>query len=442
MRTRIFLLAFLPALFLALSIQAKDINIVSYGAKPSKKKLSTTAIQRAIDDVSKSGGGKVIIPRGKFTTGAIVLKSGVTLHLEQGATLLGSKKPADYVLGNGRPGVIITSQLILAMNAKNIGISGQGIIDGQGKKFTDRACNAHGISRPMLIRFDTCKGVKISGVTMRNSGVWMQLYHACENLTITGVTIYNHGNKSNDGMDINACKNVRVSGVAVDADDDGIVLKNTIQQPCENIVVENCTISSHCNALKIGTETLGDFSNITFRNCTIRPSSQKKVVNGRRNGISAISIESVDGARISNVRVSDITVDGTETPIFIRLGDRGTTYGQKLAAKKRGSISGVTIENVTVTNAGTTGCSITGIPGQKVENVRLSNIDIHHSGGMGAVASPRDEKEKAYPEGTMWGTLPAKGFFVKNARNVSFEGVNIRTSRTDARPGLVKENVE
>lgn len=441
MRTRFSIMALVAALFLVLPSQAKDINITTYGAKKSTKRVCTEAIQRAIDDCHKSGGGRVIVPQGKFTTGAIVLKSGVTLHLEEGATLLGSKKPADYVLNKKKAGVTYTSQLIFAYGAKNIGISGKGTIDGQGKVFTDRACNALGITRPMLIRFDTCKGVTVSGVTMRNSGVWMQLYHACENLVIKDINVWDHCNICNDGIDINGCKDVRISGCTVDADDDAIVLKNTILEPCQNIVVENCTVSSHCNALKIGTETLGDFDNITFRHCTVKTSSNKKVVNGRRNGISAIAIESVDGAKVTNVRVSDITVEGTEVPIFIRLGHQGNTFGKLMTKEKRGSISNVTIENVTVTNAGSTGCSITGIPGQMVENVRLSNISIQHSGGMGQVASPTDEKVAAYPEGTMWGTLPAKGFFVKNARNVTFDKVNILTTRTDARPGLVKVNV-
>ena len=435
------IIAVIAVVLLSLHAEARDLNITTYGARQGSKRLCTEAIQRAIDDCHKSGGGRVVIPKGKFVSGALVLKSGVTLHLDEGATLLGSKNPAHYVLNKKKEGVFYTSQLIFAYGASNIGISGSGTIDGQGKVFTDKACNALGITRPMLIRFDTCKGVSVSGVSMRNSGVWMQLYHDCENMVIKDINVYDHCNICNDGIDINGCRNVTISGCTIDADDDGIVLKNTILNPCENIVVENCTVSSHCNALKIGTETLGDFSNITFRHCTVRQSSHKKVTNGRRNGISAIAIESVDGAAVRDVHVSDITVDGTEVPIFIRLGHQGNTFGKKVSKSRRGSISGVTIERVSVTNAGTTGCSITGVPGQLVENVRLSDISIHHAGGVSQVGSPTDDKVAAYPEGTMWGTLPAKGFFVRHARNVSFDRVQIRTTRTDQRPALVKENV-
>ena len=424
-----------------MGLQAKDVTITEYGAKKGTKKTCTKAIQQAIDDCHKSGGGRVIIPSGKFLTGALVLKSGVTLHLEEGATLLGSKKPADYVLSKARPDVYITSQLIFAAQAKNIGISGSGTIDGQGKVFSDQACNALGITRPMLIRFDTCKGVRISGVKLRNSGVWMQLYHLCEDMVIENVNIYNHCNNCNDGMDINGCNNVTVKGVTVDSDDDGICLKNVTLSPSRNIRVTNCVISSHCNAMKIGTETLGDISDVSFTHCTVKQSKQKKVINGRRNGISAIAVESVDGAKLENVSFDDITVDGTEVPIFVRLGNCGNTFGQKLTKPKRSSINGVSISNVTVTNAGNTGCSITGVPGQIVENVKLRNISITHSGGMGQVKAPTDEKINAYPEGTMFGTLPSKGFFVKNAKNVTFDNVKIYSRKADDRPAVYRENV-
>ena len=432
---------FICALFatFAIHIEATDYLITNYGAKSGKGHLNTTAIQKAIDDCSQNGGGRVVIPKGEFITGALVLKNGVTLYLEKKAKLYGSTNPKDYVL-NKKAEKIVTAQLIFAAGAKNIGIDGLGTIDGQGAAFTDKACNAVGLTRPMLIRFDTCKDILLNNVTLRNSGVWMEHYFACENLTIQNVKIYNHCNNCNDGMDIDCCSNVTITGVTVDSDDDGICLKSTALKPCQNIKVSNCTISSHCNAMKIGTETLGGFKNISFSNCKVTPSKNKTVVNGRANGISAISIESVDGAAVENVLFTDITVKGTEAPIFVRLGNRGSTYGKKVEGIRKGSIKGVTIQNVDV--KGSTGCSITGIPGQKVENVHLSNITIRQDGGMQKVTAPNDNKEKAYPEATMWGTLPATGFFVKNAKNVTFDNVKIYTRSKDNRPSLFKVDVD
>lgn len=426
---------------IVMKIAAADYLITDFGAKSGMNTLNTAAIQKAIDECAKKGGGNVIVPKGKFMTGALQLKSGVTLYIEKKATLYGSTNPKDYVLYKNS-GKIITAQLLFAAGAKNIGIAGQGTIDGQGAYFNDKDCNAVGITRPMLIRFDSCRDIIISDVTLRNSGVWMQHHFACENLTIKNVKIYNHCNNCNDGMDINCCRNVTITGVTVDSDDDGICLKSTSLKPSENIKVSNCTISSHCNAMKIGTETLGDFKNISFSNCKVTPCKNKTVVNGRANGISAISIESVDGAAVENVLFTDITVKGTEAPIFVRLGNCGNTFDQKVTGIRRGSIKGITIQNVDVKNAGSTGCSITGIPGQKVENVHLSNITIRQEGGMQKVAAPQDNKENAYPEATMWGTLPATGFFVKNAKNVTFNNVQVFTRSKDGRPSLYKVDVE
>ncbi len=429
------------AFWFAVGCTAKDVLITECGAKVGKNKISTEAIQKAIDLCHKSGGGKVIVPKGKFASGAIVLKNGVKLHLEEGAVLYGSKRPADYVLNKDRKDIIWTTQLIFAQGAKNIGITGSGVIDGRGAGFTDQACNAVGVTRPMLIRFDSCRDIIVSGVTLRNSAVWMQHYYACDNLVIKGITVDDFCNNCNDGIDITCCNNVTISDCLIESDDDGICLKTTSLRPCQNVTVTNCTVSTHCNALKIGLESLGDFSNITFRNCRVRPSN-KKVFNGLASGISAIAVESVDGGNIRNVVFDQIDVVGTEAPIFVRLGDCGNTYDQKVPKRRKGTLSGVSISNVTVTGAGNTGCSITGLPGQHVEDVKLSNISITHKGGMGRVMAPRDNKAADYPEGTMWGILPAKGFFVKNARGVSFDKVKIISTKNDERPPVYRENVE
>ena len=113
-----------------------------------------------------------------------------------------------------------------------------------------------------------------------------------------------------------------------------------------------------------------------------------------------------------------------------------------------GRIRGVHLSNITVNNAGRTGCSITGLPNHPVEDVWLSDITIHQQGGVGEADLPiireamKDEKEKEYPEATMWGMLPAKGFFVRHAHNITFRNVSITTTLPDERPEFVKEDVE
>ena len=428
-------------MLIALPVFSADYNIRDYGALPKKSRLCTKAIQQAIDDCSNHGGGRVVIPKGKWYSGAIVLKSGVTLHLSKDAILFGSTKPSDYVL-NPTAKIIMTTQLIYAGSATNIGISGEGTIDGRGKSFTDEACNRYMVTRPMLIRFDRCKNVTISDVTLRNAGVWMQHYYECDRLTIKNIKVWNYCNVCNDGLDITGCSDVLVSGCVIDSDDDAICLKTTSLTPCQNVRVENCTVGTHCNALKIGSETVGDFKNIIFTNCRVVPAGSKKVINGTRIAVAALAVESIDGAAISDVTFSNITVQGSESPIFIRLGRRNDTYGKKLGKQLKGSIRGVTISDVTVTGAGNTGSSITGVPGQVVEDVRLNNVSITHKGGAQRVASPRDNREKSEPNAMMWGMLPAKGFFVKHAKNVRMNKVKLISTVADQRPEVVKEEVE
>lgn len=435
------MLTALLALCLTATMHAADYNIRDYGAVPKKKRLCTAALQKAIDECSARGGGRVIVPKGKWYTGAIVLKNGVDLHLQRDAFLYGSTNPKDYVL-NPTATIIITSQLIYAINAHDIAISGEGTIDGRGAGFTDAACNRVMITRPMLIRFDRCKRVTVSGVTMRNAAVWMQHYYECENLTIKDINVWNYCNNCNDGIDITSCDNVTITGCTVDSDDDAICLKSTSLKPCQNVTVTNCTVGTHCNALKIGSETVGDCKNITFSHCKVVPAGSRKVINGHANAVAALAVESIDGAAISDITFSDITIQGSECPIFIRLGNRNDKYGQKINRQLTGSINGVTIRDVTVTGAGNIGSSITGIPGQMVENVSISNVTITHKGGMHRVNAPRDNREKSEPNAMMWGTLPAKGFFMKYARNVRMNNVKLISTTADERPEVYREHVE
>ena len=137
--------------------------------------------------------------------------------------------------------------------------------------------------------------------------------------------------------------------------------------------------------------------------------------------------------------VSGITVIGTESPIFVRLGNRARGYYEGQVISNVGTLRNVILSDIQVTGAGKTGCSITGLPGHPVENITLNNIRIQMKGGCQAVPIPKDEKEKDYPEATMWGILPAKGFFVRHATNVKFNNVEIITELPDDRPEYIQE---
>ncbi len=452
---------FLSLLVSSFSISnATDYNILDYGAKADTTVLSTQAVQRAVDACSAAGGGRVVVPAGNYKIGTLVLKNHVCLYLEQGATLFGSTSLNDYLPMKSDYVSLrthtTTIQLIYADKVNDVSIDGYGTIDGRGRAFVKQSWNDEGITRPHLLRFIQSSDISIRNITLKNSGCWMQHYLACDRLTIDGIRVFNRNNYNNDALDLDGCHEVIVTNMIADSDDDGITLKSTSPRLCENIRIADCVVSSHCNAVKLGTETNGGFRNINISGIVVKPSyDQREKFFGQWIGSSAISLEIVDGGTLENVNISDFIVEGTESPIFIRLGNRGRGY---LSSGKDmehivpidhvGSIDGIHLDNIRIHNAGPMGCSITGLPGYPVRNVSLSNITLHHQGGvteaeLAEIAdSIADEKEKAYPEATMWGNLPAKGFYVRHARNIQFSNIQIQTVKPDARPDFVETDTK
>ncbi len=421
---------------------AATYDIREYGAVSDTTRLSTAAIQKAIDTCHAAGGGTVLIPAGTYKTGSIILRSYVTMHLENGATIYGSTDIADYTPVTtdyvSLRTVTPTIQLIYADNASHIAISGQGTIDGRGKAFPKLSWNDEGITRPHLLRFIRCSDITISGVTLKNSGCWMQHYLACDRLKIDGITVINRNNFNNDALDLDGCHEVTVSNMIADSDDDGITLKSTSPRLCEDITISNCVVSSHCNAIKLGTETNGGFRNINIRGIAVKPSAdQSSRYFGLPTGHSAISLEIVDGGSMTNVNVSDITILGTESPIFIRLANRARPYSPSVPIDSIGSISGVCLHDIIIDGAGPTGCSITGVEGHPVSDILIHDIFIRHAGGQPVTEAPADEMLTEYPEATMWGILPAKGFWLNHTKDVTLRDIKVVTESPDARPLIV-----
>lgn len=426
----------------------EEYKITDFGAKPDTSILSTAFIQKAIEKCSKSGGGKVIIPAGSFKTGSLILRDNVLLYLENGAILYGSKNLKDYIKLKPSYSSLRTQeatiQLIYAENIKNAGIGGNGTIDGQGRDFVKMTENDEGITRPHLIRFITCNDITIENITLRNSGCWMQHYLACERLQIRNLKIFNRNNFNNDALDIDGCRNVTISDLITDSDDDGITLKSTSPRPCENITITNCVISSRCNAIKLGTETNGGFRNIAISNCVIKPSEiEAKAFYGREKGLAGLALEIVDGGTMEGISISNIQIEGTTAPIFIRLGNRARPYQKEFPVLNVGKLGDISINNIRARGASNIGCSITGLPGHLVNNINLSNIIISFDGGGKVEDIDRkiDEKPTNYPESTMFGTLPAYGFYIRHAQNITMNGISLSTEKDDLRPAIYLDDV-
>lgn len=428
--------------------RAADIDVTTYGAKGDGNTVNTIAIQKSIDACAASGGGRVVFPAGNFMSATLVLKSNVRLYLSAGCTLTGVKGAQNYPYQQaGIPfyGENWAKQaLIYANKAENIGIEGTGTIDGQGASFEintikkpDRYRN-----RPYLIWFVACKKVSVKQIHLRNSAFWMQHYLGCEDVLIDGISIWNHSNKNNDMMDIDGCKNVTITNVKGDSDDDGLTLKSTSKLISENIVISNCVFSSHCNGLKFGTESTGGFRNVTVSNIVIKPSAQLTTIYGKPAGTSGISLEMVDGGIMENINISNVVIDGPQVPLFIRLGNRARKHTDNAPAPGIGIARNIHISNVTATGADITGSSVTGLENAIIENVSLSNISLSGSGGAKADAMFRKLETLAdhYPEATMFGPLPAYGLFIKHVKGIRLNNIICSFTSSDERPAIALEN--
>jgi len=230
-----------------------------------------------------------------------------------------------------------------------------------------------------------------------------------------------------------------------DSDDDALTLKSTSKRITENVTITNCILSSHCNAIKFGTESTGGFRNITISNIVVKPSEHPTHIYGTYNGISGITLGMVDGGIVENIIISDIKIDGPKVPIYMRLGNRGRVHTLDAPKPGVGIFRNVKISNVIATNIGSKiGSSITGIPGYKIENVTLKNISIEYPGG-GTIEDAEkeiEELETHYPESTKFGELNSYGFYVRHARGISFDNVSVSFKNRDSRPAFVFDDTE
>ncbi len=428
------------------------LNIRHYGATGDGKTMDTAAIQKTIDAASAAGGGTVVFPPGTYLSGSINIKSHVKLQLDKGATLLGSPNQADYRKLNYHA-------LLLANEQEDIGIFGEGVIDGQGRILDLNTRHimpqrnppfADETHRPFIINFRNCRNVTVRGITLKESSCWVQLYRNCDHVTIENITVRTAATITNDGIDLDGCTHAVVRNCDIDSEDDGICLKST-DRACDDILVENCRVRSSCNAVKFGTASVGGFKNITIRNLEIYDTY-----------ISAFALEIVDGGTMENVNISNIKITDTANPLFIRLGHRNTKGAV-------GTVSGVTISDLTaeipdrppsemtkrpsdwkcgVTKLVT--ASITGLPGYPVKGVTLKNITILY-GGIGDKPNPAHrqwnnlsaipECADGYPESTKFGTLPAWGLYIRHAEGIKLDNVTFRVKAKDYRPALVCDDV-
>lgn len=443
---------------------AKDYVAADFGAKADGVTLNTASIQAAIDYASAQGGGKVILTPGKYLCGSIYLKSGVTLHLEAGATLLGSLNPWDYV----KDPYCKWTAFIFAVKQENIGLTGEGVVDCRGfdvannmVQYVHRGLFEDALkldrpqegNRPENIHFRECTNITVSGITLQNPASWNQQYDQCCNLLIENEKVFATAYWNNDGLDVVDCSDVVVRNCYIDAADDAYCFKShSVDGISENILVENCVGRSSANGIKFGTMTRGIFRHFRFKNMTIFDTYR-----------SAFTVASVDGGLVEDVEIDGLRSIHTGNPIFIRTGNRNT-------GKVTPCLKDIVIKNVyaevpfTKADAGynyegpvedlprnVCPSSIMGIPGLRIQNVLIQNVELVYPGNANELYARRGctpeelktipELEKSYPEFSNWKELPAWGFFIRHADGVVMENVTMRVEGKDYRPALVSDDV-
>lgn len=319
------------------------VSVSDYGAIGDGKLLETKAIQAAIDDVAAKGGGCVNVPAGIYLTGTIWLRDNIELHLEPGATLLGSTNMDDYNALDAYPQNYswlpekwVGKHLILAVNCQNVSITGTGTIDGNSGFFLEppenppklrrsygwnlglRTSRDLSIMRPgQTIVFCECDKVLVNGIRIMNSSCWSCFIYGCNDVVVENVFIKNPPDSVNsDGIDIDCSRNVMVSNCNIDTGDDAITLRGSSRhlkedKPCENVTVTNCVLACSVCGFRIGVGN-GCIRNASISNIVIHRAGTGFLIQS--------CYSSGRGVDISNINVSNIRIVNTGYPVRVVTG--------------------------------------------------------------------------------------------------------------------------
>lgn len=449
--------------------EAGVLNVRAFGATGDGKTLDTDAINRAIAAAAEAGGGTVRFPAGTYLSYSIHLKSNVELNLSRGATLLAADSPTipvtsgyyDQAEPNPAAGhyqdfghTHFHNSLIWGEGLENVSITGPGLIYGCGLS----RGTSHGKFRAenqgtgnKSISLKNCRNVLLRDFAILQGGHFGILATGVDNLTIDNLTI----DTNRDGMDIDCCRNVRISNCTVNSPwDDGICLKSSYAlgyaRATQDVTITNCFVSAYqmgslldatfkpyppdahvprTGRIKFGTESNGGFKNITIANCVFEE-------------CQGLALESVDGALLEDVTVTNISMRNiSSAPLFLRLGRRM----RGPADLAIGTLKRVVISNVVCYQSSPKYCSIiSGIPGHAVEDVKFINIMLYYTGGAPAEQASLQppEDERGYPGPHHFGPMPAYGFFIRHARNLEFDRVEVRFEQPDPRPAFILQDVD
>ena len=442
-------------------------DVTAFGAATDGKTVATPGINKAIQEAAQVGGGVVRFPAGSYLCYSIRLASNITLQLETGAKIIAGESSGGnaYDAAEPQPGAWEPYQdyghnhwhnsLIWGENLENVAIIGPGLIWGRGlSRGTGRrevpSADDPGVANK-AIALKRCKNVLLKDFAILKGGHFGILASGVDNLNIDGLTI----DTDRDGMDVDCCRNVHISNCSVNSPwDDGICLKSSYSLgeaiSTDMVTITNCLVTGsyelgalldasfrrfpadarvpRTGRIKCGTESNGGFRNITISNCVF-------------DGCQGLALESVDGALLEDIAVSNITMrDISTAPFFIRLGERMRgPKGVPVGTCKRISISNVVCHN----SASRVASIVAGVPGHFVEDIRFSDILLEYQGGQPAPAANTEPAEQSdgYPDPDRFFPMPASGFYLRHVRDIEMHDVEIRMMKPDARPTFYLDDV-
>ena len=404
----------------------KITDLREYG----KEKDWTDAFKKAAELLKEQGGGTIYVPAGIYAIRSIQLGSNTTLYLDAGAELDFTDDIENYeVIDMEFEGIAGTmyKPLIYAVGEENVSVIGQGRMNGNGQRWWRESKNlSH--RRPYFVCFDHCKHVRLEGVTLENSPVWTVHPIYSDDVIIHGIRIKNPADSPNtDGIDPDSSRNIRISDCIIDVGDDCIAIKSGTEDtpdkhPCENITITNCNMLHGHGGVVIGSEMSGGVRNITISNCVFQETDRGIRLKTRRRR----------GSVMENMVFENIVMDRVMCPFVFNMyyycgaGGKEKHVWDKAAYpldETTPTMRDIMISNIMVTSATAAAGFIYGLAERPVENVMLSNCSIRMV-------------QDGIPDmpAMMTGLEPMQGdgFFLRNAKNISFVNVRITGARGEA----------